>query len=264
MWCPPNSLPSSAAPSPPLLVCSPKCNSLPPFSHQLTSLPTPLITMRIQSTAGRITSITLRQPDDFHLHLRQGPALQALLQPPLWPGIMARAIVMPNTKPPLTTGSAVAAYAREIREASHGQLVPLPTLYLTDAHGPAEIDDAIDVGGAVAAKLYPAHATTGSAAGVTDVKNIWPALGRMAERGMVLCIHGEVTDRDVDFFEREATFLQRVASQIVEAFPTLKVVMEHVSTAAAVEFVINAGPNVAATITPQHLMFNRNAIFDGT
>jgi dihydroorotase len=205
-------------------------------------------------------SITIRRPDDWHVHLRDGDMLTAVA--PYTARQFARAIVMPNLSPPVTTVEAAAAYRARIIAAAPG-LTPLMTAYLTDAADPAELTRGHGEGIFTAAKLYPAHATTGSAHGVTDVANLTPALEAMQRIGMPLLVHGEVTDRDVDIFDRESAFIERILSRLVRDFPALKIVFEHITTADAVDFVNASGPNVAATITPQHLILNRNAMFDG-
>ncbi len=174
----------------------------------------------------------------------------------------ARAIVMPNLSPPVTTVEAAAAYRNRIIAAAPG-LTPLMTAYLTDAADPDELERGHGEGVFTAAKLYPAHATTGSAHGVTDVATLYPALELMQRIGMPLLVHGEVTDRNVDIFDREAAFIDRTLARLVRDFQALKIVFEHITTADAVNFVNASGPNIAATITPQHLMLNRNAMFDG-
>eukprot|EP00038_Savillea_parva_P027059 m.57434 g.57434 ORF g.57434 m.57434 type:complete len:342 (+) comp7753_c0_seq1:111-1136(+) len=204
----------------------------------------------------------LTQPDDFHLHLRDGPGLASLGQ--AWPGIVSRAIVMPNLKPPVTTTESALAYRKRILEAlGDKQLDLLMTLYLTDTTSPEEIDRARASGHVYAVKLYPAGATTNSDSGVTDVTKVQATLARMAEVGMPLCVHGEVTDKSVDIFEREPVFLGRHLESLVATNPNLKIILEHITTKEAVAFVESHGPNVAATITAHHLLFNRNAIFDG-
>jgi dihydroorotase len=175
----------------------------------------------------------------------------------------ARAIIMPNLVPPVATVDAAAAYRDRIVAAAGKGFTPLMTCYLTDQTSPEELAHGFQQGVWIAAKLYPAGATTNSASGVTDIPNIYPALERMQAIGMVLCIHGEVTDLDVDVFDREAVFIDRVLSQLVRDFPQLKIILEHITTAEAAEFVRDAGPSVAATITPQHLLLNRNALFAG-
>ena len=208
----------------------------------------------------QVSSITIRRPDDWHVHLRDGDMLKAVA--PYTARQFARAIVMPNLSPPVTTVEAAAAYRARIIAAAPG-LTPLMTAYLTDAADPAELTRGHSDGVFTAAKLYPAHATTGSAHGVTNVANLYPALEAMQRIGMPLLIHGEVTERHVDIFDREAVFIERTLSGLVHDFPALKIVFEHITTADAVDFVNDSGPNVAATITPQHLILNRNAMFDG-
>ena len=206
-------------------------------------------------------TLTIRRPDDWHVHLRDGEMLRTVA--PYTARQFARAIVMPNLAPPITTVEAANACRQRIVAAAGQDFTPLMTCYLTDQADPDEIERGFEQGAWVAAKLYPANATTNSASGVTDVRNIFPALDRMQAIGMVLCVHGEVTDPEVDVFDREAVFIERVLSKVVDAFPRLKIVFEHITTAEAAEFVQGAGPNVAATVTPQHLIINRNAIFAG-
>lgn len=206
--------------------------------------------------------LILRRPDDWHVHLRDGAMLDAVT------GYTARqfgrAIVMPNLAPPITTAAAAEAYRARIRAAAEGTpFTPLMTLYLTDDAGPAEIEAGHSSGILSAAKLYPANATTNSAHGVTDIGNIYPALETMQRIGMPLLIHGEVTDPDIDVFDREKVFIDRVFTALLRDFPALKMVFEHITTRDAAEFVAATGANVAATITPQHLHINRNALFAG-
>jgi dihydroorotase len=208
----------------------------------------------------QVTRITIRRPDDWHVHLRDGEMLK--LVAPYTARQFTRAIVMPNLSPPVTTVEAAAAYRDRIIAAAPG-LTPLMTAYLTDAADPAELTRGHGEGVFTAAKLYPAHATTGSAHGVTDVANLYPALEAMQRIGMPLLVHGEVTDHAIDIFDREAAFIDRTLSGLVRDFPALKIVFEHITTADAVAFVDASGPNVGATITPQHLILNRNAMFDG-
>jgi dihydroorotase len=207
--------------------------------------------------------ITLRRPDDWHVHLRDGAVMAGVL--PYTARQFARAIVMPNLSPPVTAVEAARAYRQRIVAAlpTGADFTPLMTAYLTDSTYPDELARGYGEGVFTAAKLYPAHATTGSAHGVTDVANIRAALERMEAIGMPLLVHGEVTDADVDIFDREAVFIDRVLSPLVRDLPGLKVVFEHITTAQAADFVTAAGPNVAATITPQHLHINRNAMFAG-
>ncbi len=210
-----------------------------------------------------MTTLRLRRPDDWHLHLRDGAELAAVL--PFTAARFARALVMPNLRPPMTTTAALAAYRARILDALPAGMSfePLMTLYLTDRTPPAEIAAARASGFVVGAKLYPAGATTHSDAGVTSIDSVWATLEAMAEQGLVLQVHGEVTDPPVDVFDREHAFIDRVLARIVERVPGLRVVFEHVTTAAAVEFVRSARPGVAATMTPQHLLMNRNAMFEG-
>lgn len=175
----------------------------------------------------------------------------------------ARAIVMPNLVPPVITPESAADYRTRIMEASPDRFTPLMTCYLTDETVPDEIARGFGEKTWIAAKLYPAGATTNSASGVTEIRRIYPVLKRMEEIGMVLCVHGEVTDPEVDVFDREAVFIERVLAPLAKDFQALKIVLEHITTAEAVDFVTGNGPNIGATITPQHLLINRNAIFAG-
>jgi dihydroorotase len=206
-------------------------------------------------------TLIIRRPDDWHVHLRDGDMLRAVA--PYTALQFGRAIIMPNLVPPVTTPEAAAAYRDRIVEAAGPGFTPLMTCYMTDETEPDEIARGFEAGIWIAAKLYPAGATTNSASGVTDIRNIYPALERMQEIGMVLCVHGEVTDPDVDVFDREAVFIDRILSRIVTDFPALKIVLEHITTAGAADFVISNGATLAATVTPQHLIINRNAIFAG-
>ena len=206
------------------------------------------------------TRLTLRRPDDWHVHLRDGAMLEAVA--PYTARQFARAIVMPNLATPVTTAAMAEAYRKRILVAAPG-FEPLMTCYLTDSADPAELTGGFERGAWAAAKLYPANATTNSAHGVTDVANIYPVLEAMQRAGMPLLIHGEVTDPDVDVFDREKVFIDRVFSRLVHHFPGLKIVFEHITTAEAADFVLAGGDNLAATITPQHLTINRNALFAG-
>jgi dihydroorotase len=208
-------------------------------------------------------TLSLRRPDDWHLHLRDGEHLAAAL--PFTARQFARAVVMPNLKPPVTTVAMAEAYRLRILQALPATLSfqPLMTLYLTNNTAPAEIARASACGFVVGCKLYPAGATTNSDAGVTAIEHIYPALEAMQKSGMVLQVHGEVTRADVDVFDRETAFIEQILAPLTERFPALKIVFEHVTTRAAVEFVKQARSGVAATITPQHLLHNRNAIFQG-
>jgi len=207
--------------------------------------------------------LTLRRPDDWHLHLRDGDMLAAVL--PHTAARFARAIVMPNLAPPVTTTAAALAYRDRILAAlPHGSdFTPLMTLYLTDNTPADEIRRAKASGAVFGAKLYPAGATTNSDSGVTDLRHCDAALAAMEEVGLVLQVHGEVTEPGVDVFERERVFIERVLAPAVDRFPGLKVVFEHVTTADAVEFVRGARAGIAATVTPQHMLLNRNALFAG-
>ncbi len=208
-------------------------------------------------------TIRLLRPDDWHLHLRDGAHLESVV--PFTARQFARAVVMPNLKPPVTTVAQARAYRERILRAVPAPLrfEPLMTLYLTDATAPQEIHAARASGFIVGAKLYPAGATTHSDAGVTAIEKIHPALAAMEECGLILQVHGEVTDRDVDVFDRECVFIDRILVRVAERFPRLKIVFEHVTTREAVQFVTSARAGIGATITPQHLLLNRNAIFQG-
>ena len=210
-----------------------------------------------------IDTLVIRRPDDWHVHLRDGAMLAAVVNATARQ--FARAIVMPNLKPPITTVAAAVAYRNRIVAAvdpAHG-FTPLITAYLTDGFDADELVRGHAEGVFTAAKLYPAHATTNSAHGVTDVANIRAALAAMQRIGMPLLIHGEVTDADIDIFDREAVFIDRTLVPLVRAYPELKIVFEHITTTEAVSFVEAAPANVAATITPHHLAINRNAMFEG-
>ena len=211
-------------------------------------------------TADRLT---MRRPDDWHVHLRDGDMLKAVVDHTA--RVFARAIIMPNLVPPVTTVEAAKAYRERIIAAADPAygFTPLMTCYLTDDLAASEVESGFKEGVFTAAKLYPANATTNSAHGVTDVKNIHAVLETMQRLGMPLLVHGEVTDAKIDIFDREAVFIDRVLSQVVQDFPELKVVFEHITTAEAAAFVENAGDKVAATITPHHLEYNRNAMFAG-
>ena len=206
-------------------------------------------------------TLTIRRPDDWHVHLRDGEMLKAVA--PYTARQFARAIVMPNLVPPITTVEAAAAYRDRITAAAGPGFTPLMTCYLTDDMAPDEVARGFEASVWVAAKLYPAGATTNSASGVTDVRNIYPVLERMQRIGMVLCVHGEVTDPSVDVFDREPVFIERVLVPVTREFPELKIVFEHITTEQAAQFVLATGANIGATITPQHLIINRNAMFAG-
>ena len=206
--------------------------------------------------------LTIRRPDDWHLHLRDGAELKAVL--PFTAQRFARAMVMPNLNPPLTTTAAALAYRQRIVNAlpAGAQFTPLMSLYLTDATTAAEIDRAAASDAIAGCKLYPAGATTHSDSGVTDIRRLDATLERMSERRLPLQVHGEITAADVDIFDREARFIDDVLAPLRQRCPQLRVVFEHVTTRTAVEYVCDAGPGIAATVTPQHLLLNRNALLD--
>ncbi len=207
--------------------------------------------------------LTIRRPDDWHVHLRDGEMLAAVAGHTARQ--FARAIVMPNLVPPVTMVDAAAQYCRRILAAlpEGADFTPLMTCYLVDHADAGEIERGYETGLFAACKLYPANATTNSAHGVTDIATLRPALEAMQRIGMPLLVHGEVTDPDIDIFDREAVYIDRVLSGLTREFPDLKIVFEHITTAEAVAFVEAAGPNVAATVTPHHMIINRNALFDG-
>jgi len=206
--------------------------------------------------------LTLTRPDDWHLHVRDGDILTDVV--PATAACFGRAIIMPNLVPPVTTAADATAYRDRILAAANGTAFePLMTLYLTESMTPETIREA-KAAGVVAAKLYPAGATTNSDSGVKDIRNIYPVLEAMVDCGMLLLVHGEVTDPDIDIFDREKVFLERVLAPTLEAFPNLKVVLEHITTADSAEFVQqHKGNNLGATLTPQHLMYNRNHMLVG-
>lgn len=208
-------------------------------------------------------SITITRPDDWHLHLRDAAAMAAVVGHSA--AQFARAIVMPNLNPPVVNTEQALAYRQRIMAAlpPNSSFQPLMTLYLTDNTSPVEIEKAQASGQIHAVKLYPAGATTNSDFGVTDITHTYDALHAMAEAGMPLLVHGEVTRAEVDVFDREAVFIDTILAPLVERIPNLRIVMEHITTADAADFVLQADDNIAATITPQHLLMNRNAIFQG-
>jgi dihydroorotase len=208
-------------------------------------------------------TLTLRRPDDWHVHLRDGEMLAAVVN--FTARQFARAIVMPNLAPPVVRTADAAAYRARIQAAADPALgfTPLMTAYLTDGTDSDDLVAGFKNGVFSAAKLYPAHATTNSAHGVSDVKAIARVLAAMEAADMPLLVHGEVTDHSVDIFDREAVFIERVLTGVIKDFPGLRIVFEHITTQEAADFVSAAGPNLAATITPHHLEFNRNAIFQG-
>lgn len=209
------------------------------------------------------TSLTIRQPDDWHLHLRDGAMLQAVL--PETARHFGRAIIMPNLVPPVVTAAQAAAYRDRIMAAlpAGSAFKPLMTLYLTEATDPEDVAAAHAAGVATAVKLYPAGATTNSASGVRDFEKVRPVLEKMAEIGMPLCVHGEVTNSDVDIFDREAVFIDKVLKPLRKRVPDLRIIMEHVTTQDAVDYVRDTHKNLAATITTHHLIINRNHILAG-
>ncbi len=210
-----------------------------------------------------MNQLTITHPDDWHLHLRDGDVLRDVL--PHTAARFSRAIVMPNLNPPITDLARALAYRDRILEAlpSDSSFLPLMTLYLTDRSDPAEIRRAKQSGVIHAAKLYPAGATTNSDSGVTRLEHIYPVLEAMQSEDLPLLVHGEVTDPDVDIFDREAVFIERHLGDLTQRFPELRLVLEHVTTAAGVDFVTQASPRVAATVTAHHLLYNRNAMLAG-
>jgi dihydroorotase len=210
-----------------------------------------------------VDPLVIRRPDDWHLHLRDGAELRAVL--PFSAARFARAVVMPNLAPPVTTTAAVLEYRARILAAlpPGTQFTPLMTLYLTDHTPVAEIARARAAGCIVGCKLYPAGATTHAAAGVTDVQRIDAVLAHMAQTGLVLEVHAEVTDPDVDVFDREARYIERVLAPLSERHPQLRIVVEHITTRTALDFVLSGRTGIGATVTPQHLLLNRNALFAG-
>jgi dihydroorotase len=210
-----------------------------------------------------VDKITLRRPDDWHVHLRDGAMLAAVV--PFTARQFARAIVMPNLVPPVTGVAAARAYRERILAAlpPAAEFTPLMTCYLTDTTDPEEVTRGYREGAFTAVKLYPAHATTNSASGVTDYDRIMPVLERMAVLGLPLLIHGEVIDPEVDLFDREAVFIDRVLDPLRRRLPELRIVLEHITTDEAVAYVGSGDANLAATITAHHLVINRNAIFAG-
>ena len=207
-------------------------------------------------------SITIRRPDDWHVHLRDGDMLKRVA--PFTARQFARAIIMPNLSPPVTRVDQAAAYRDRIIAAAGPGFTPLMTAYLTDDSDPDEIERGHREGVWVAAKLYPAGATTNSASGVTDIANVSRVLERMEKIAMPLLVHGEVTDPSIDIFDREAVFIDKILLKTLANFPALKIVLEHITTRQSADLILSASfPHLAATITPQHLMLNRNALFEG-
>jgi dihydroorotase len=210
-----------------------------------------------------LKTITIRQPDDWHLHLRDGAVLKAVL--PATSAHFARAIIMPNLVPPVVTTADAVAYRNRILSGlpqAH-DFTPLMTLYLTESTSPEDVEAGFRDGLVTAVKLYPAGATTNSQSGVRDIAKIYPVLERMAAIGMPLCVHGEVTDPAIDIFDREAVFIERVLDPLRRRLPELRVVMEHITTKEGVDYARSGGDNLGATITTHHLIINRNAILAG-
>jgi len=207
-----------------------------------------------------MSRITITRPDDWHLHLRDGEALNTTVADSA--KYMGRAIIMPNLVPPVTTTELALAYQQRIMKhvPESSNFKPLMVIYLTNETSKEELTKAYQSGEVYAAKLYPAGATTNSASGVTDINNIYPALEAMSELGMPLLVHGEVTTDDIDIFDREEVFIEKVLKQVVADFPNLKIIMEHITTKQAVDFVKQAPSNVGATITAHHLLYNRNHV----
>ena len=207
-------------------------------------------------------TLTITRPDDWHIHFRDGAAMQSVL--PDTARVFGRAIAMPNLKPPVVSVADAAAYRERMLAAAAGtSFVPLMTLYLTDNTTPEEIRRARASGFVHAVKYYPAGATTNSDSGVTDLTKAYPAIAAMEEAGMPLLLHGEVVDPEVDVFDREAVFIERHLARLMKDFPRLKIVLEHITTRQAAEFVAAAPSSIAATITVHHLLYNRNAMFKG-
>jgi dihydroorotase len=208
-------------------------------------------------------TLKIIRPDDWHLHVRSGAALKSVIG--MTAAQMGRAIIMPNLSPPVSNAAQAKQYHQEIMSAlpADTRFTPLMVLYLTDNTTPKQIQTAFDGGLVVAAKLYPAGATTNSDSGVTDINNIYPSLEKMQQLGVPLLVHGEVTDAKVDIFDREAVFIEQILSKVIEDLPDLKIVFEHITTKTAVDFVLSSGNNIAATITPHHLLANRNDMLVG-
>jgi dihydroorotase len=215
----------------------------------------------ICNVQSEMQTLTITKPDDFHLHLRDGAALASIVNHTA--AQFARAIIMPNLKPPVVTTEMALEYRNRILscidEKYHFE--PLMTLYLTDNTSIEEINTAVQSEAIRALKYYPAGATTNSDQGVTDIKTTYPVLEAMMKQGLPLLVHGEVTDSNVDIFDREAVFIDKVLLSLVKEFPELKIVFEHITTRVAVDFVLSANENIAATITPQHILLNRNDLF---
>src|SRR5664279_163734 len=209
-----------------------------------------------------MTTLTIRKPDDWHVHFRDGDIMKSVV--PFTVAQFGRAIVMPNLIPPVTTAKQAVEYRKRIKAVVEPKrFTPLMTCYLTDATDSADLISGHKSGIFTAAKLYPAHATTNSAAGVTDVDKIRHVLEMMAENGMPLLVHGELPRPDIDVFDREKAFIDTILLPLLERIPSLKIVLEHITTVHGVEVVRAHRPRLGATITPQHLLYNRNALFEG-
>lgn len=219
--------------------------------------------LSVLSGLSMTDTLTIRRPDDWHLHFRDGEIMREVV--PYTARQFARAIVMPNLSPPVTDTASAAAYRERILSAvpEGVDFTPLMTCYLTDTTDADDLARGAREGVFTAAKLYPANATTNSAHGVSDVAKIYPVFEAMEREDIVLCVHGEVTENEIDVFDREAEFVEGYLRDIVATFPNLRVVFEHITTSDAAEFVTGEGANVAATITPQHLHINRNAMLVG-
>jgi dihydroorotase len=226
-------------------------------------MPRALANQEMTEASPDLSTLVLRRPDDWHVHLRDGAMLRSVA--PATARSFARAIVMPNLNPPITSVAAARAYRQRILEAlpADSGFTPLMTAYLTDDSDPVELERGQAEGVLTACKLYPANATTNSAAGVSDIRRLDRVFETLERIGLPLLIHGEVTDAEVDVFDREAVFIERQLAPLLQRHPELKVVLEHITTAEAADFVAAAGPNLAATITPHHLHINRNAMFRG-
>jgi dihydroorotase len=208
-----------------------------------------------------MTEFTIIKPDDMHVHLRDGDILNVVA--PYTSRQFARALIMPNLVPPCSTVEQAKAYKDKIEQASGTGFTPLMTLYLTDNISVAEIEKAAISGFVKAVKLYPAGATTNSDSGVTNIEKIYPILEVLEKTGLLFLVHGEVTDKEIDIFDREAIFIEKIMQPVAKKFPNLKTVFEHITTKQAADFVTSGGANIAATITPHHLLFNRNHMLVG-
>ena len=242
------------------------CGGFQPYAHMSYAHTRSCIAEGVIQPAGynpHMNELTITRPDDWHLHVRDGDALKAVL--PATARQFARAIIMPNLKPPVRTVADARNYRERILAAlpAGSTFEPLMTLYLTDNTSPNDIRDAVASGFVKAVKYYPAGATTNSDFGVTDIGKCAAVFEAMQRAGLPLLLHGEVVDTDVDIFDREKIFIEKHLIPLVSRFPTLRIVLEHITTAHAAEFVLAASDNIGATITPQHLLYSRNAIFKG-